>query len=82
MQGGPDSSIDGVPVEIDFDDPDEDVRLPVPPEPPADAEGREVVTLGRAPGERLAVRPAHERAHLDKAIAAFTAVGKELSVLR
>ncbi|HYN44193.1 MAG TPA: PEGA domain-containing protein [Thermoanaerobaculia bacterium] len=38
VQGGPDASIDGVPVEIDFDGPDEDVRRTVPPAPPADAE--------------------------------------------
>ena len=31
VQGGPDASIDGVPIEIDFDGTDEDVRVPAPP---------------------------------------------------
>lgn len=50
VQGGPDTGIDGVPVEIDLDDPDEDARPPMPPmppmppAPPADAE------TWRAPG--------------------------------
>ena len=41
VQGGPDPGIDGEPVEVDFDGPDEDVSQPappVPPAPPADAE--------------------------------------------
>lgn len=44
VQGGPDTGIDGVPVEIDLDDSDEDARPPRPPAPPADAE------TWRAPG--------------------------------
>jgi len=38
VQGGPDAEIDGAPAVIDFDGPDEDVRLPVPPAPPADTQ--------------------------------------------
>jgi hypothetical protein len=38
VQGGPDSGIDGEPIEVDFDGPDEDVEPPVAPAPPADAE--------------------------------------------
>ncbi len=38
VQGGPGSGIDGEPIEVDFDGPDEDVRPAVPPAPPADAE--------------------------------------------
>jgi hypothetical protein len=38
VQGGPDPGIDGEPFAVDFDGEDEDVRLPVPPAPPADAE--------------------------------------------
>jgi len=38
LQGGPDSGIDGEPIEVDFDGLDEDVPPPVPPAPPADAE--------------------------------------------
>jgi hypothetical protein len=38
VEGGPDSGIDGVPVEIELDGVDEDVRAPEPPAPPADAE--------------------------------------------
>ncbi len=34
VQGGPDSGIDGEPVEVDLSDPDEDVRAPRPPAPP------------------------------------------------
>jgi hypothetical protein len=38
VQGGPDSGIDGVPVDIDLDDLDEDVPTPRPQAPRADAE--------------------------------------------
>jgi hypothetical protein len=44
VQGGPDAGIDGEPVEVDFDGPDEDVRLPAPATTPADGEA------WRAPG--------------------------------
>ncbi len=40
-----------------------------------------VVPKGKA-RIRVQISAAHERAHLDKAIAAFTAVGKELGVIK
>ena len=40
-----------------------------------------VVAKGQA-RIRVQISAAHERHHLDKAIAAFTAVGKELNVLK
>ncbi len=47
VQGGPDAGIDGVPVEIDFDGPDEDVRL--------------ARAAGAARGRRGVARPGADR---------------------